>query len=102
MVTVLNAGIHTAMYYYYSVSLLGIRVWWKKFLTTGQIVQFFILLGTAAVQLYWRFNNIYVCSGDLTYTLLGFGFVLSLVVLFVQFFRSTYGNERTNVRAKRE
>jgi hypothetical protein len=82
------------MYYYYSVSLLGIRVWWKQFLTTGQIVQFLMLLTTACVQLYWRFTGGPVCSGDLVYTLTGFGFVISLVVLFVQFFRKTYSNER--------
>lgn len=87
------------MYYYYSVTLLGYTVWWKKFLTSGQIIQFFILLGTAIFQLYWRFTGGPICSGDLIYTLTGFAFVVSLVILFIQFFRSTYASKP---RAKKE
>jgi fatty acid elongase 3 len=110
----LNSTVHTFMYYYYTVSLLGSTVWWKKYLTSGQIVQFFILLGAACVQLfvfklppflipnpaspmnyhlfsYWRYVvGSPLCSGDMLYFGLGFGFTASLVVLFMQFYQSTY------------
>jgi fatty acid elongase 3 len=36
-----NATIHTFMYYYYWQQTLGKNVWWKKYLTTAQIIQFF-------------------------------------------------------------
>ncbi|EDQ87654.1 uncharacterized protein MONBRDRAFT_33213 [Monosiga brevicollis MX1] len=37
---VVNATVHTFMYYYFGCQALGVRVWWKKWLTTGQLVQF--------------------------------------------------------------
>lgn len=38
----LNLCVHVAMYYYYAVTTLGYKVWWKRHLTTMQIVQFVI------------------------------------------------------------
>jgi len=35
-----NSIIHSAMYYYYLQSTMGNRVWWKRYLTSLQIVQF--------------------------------------------------------------
>ena len=39
---VLNLTVHVPMYYYYAVATLGQSPWWKKYLTTAQIVQFCI------------------------------------------------------------
>jgi fatty acid elongase 3 len=36
-----NATIHSFMYYYYWQQSLGRNVWWKRYLTKAQIVQFF-------------------------------------------------------------
>ena len=35
----MNSFIHTLMYYYYMVTVLGISPSWKKYLTTMQIIQ---------------------------------------------------------------
>jgi fatty acid elongase 3 len=35
-----NSLVHVFMYYYFSISALGRSVWWKKYLTAGQLVQF--------------------------------------------------------------
>jgi len=37
-----NTFVHVIMYYYYIVSTLGYRVWWKNQLTNIQLVQFII------------------------------------------------------------
>lgn len=39
---VLNLWVHVFMYYYYAMSAIKVRVWWKKHLTTLQICQFII------------------------------------------------------------
>jgi len=51
----LNTGIHTIMYLYYYLSTLGPNVqkylWWKKYLTQVQLIQF-VLLGVHSCYLY--------------------------------------------------
>ena len=51
---VLNLTVHVAMYYYYAVATLGRSVWWKRLLTTWQIVQFAIDVPTCVAALLLR------------------------------------------------
>lgn len=41
---ILNAAVHTLMYTYYHLASLGQDVWWKKYITVMQLVQFYIVL----------------------------------------------------------
>ncbi|KAF2369239.1 ELO family [Trinorchestia longiramus] len=56
----LNTFVHIVMYFYYMVAAMGPRyqkyIWWKKYLTTLQIVQF-VLIFIHAFQLVFRECN---------------------------------------------
>ena len=39
----LNTLVHVFMYYYFALAAVGKQVWWKKYLTVGQLVQFSIV-----------------------------------------------------------
>ncbi|KAG0431084.1 hypothetical protein HPB47_022110 [Ixodes persulcatus] len=52
----MNAFVHVVMYAYYFLATLGPNVrqylWWKKYLTTMQIVQFVIFIGHMSIPLF--------------------------------------------------
>jgi len=100
----LNLIVHVLMYYYYFVTALGGQVWWKKYLTTFQIVQFVIdicFVYYGAVQ--WIIGEYYshiwpgvTCNADLVTTISGCGILSSYLLLFIQFFYKTYTNRSSS------
>src|ERR1700759_703673 len=49
----LNLTVHVVMYWYYFQSARGIRIWWKRYITVMQIVQFVIDLGRFHLSCYY-------------------------------------------------
>ncbi|KAG0370619.1 fatty acid elongase [Gamsiella multidivaricata] len=100
---VLNLTVHVLMYYYYMRSAAGVRIWWKQYLTTLQIVQFVLDLGFIyfcsytyfAFTYYPAFPNAGKCAGTEGAALFGCGLLSSYLLLFINFYRLTY-----NAKAK--
>lgn len=90
---VLNLWVHVVMYYYYAMSALGIRIWWKKYLTKLQIVQFVIdvvVIGYAYYAFIRAGFDPNVCYGTSTGAIVGIGILFSYLLLFVRFYWQTY------------
>ena len=94
----LNLLVHVVMYWYYFQSARGIRIWWKKYITMLQIVQFVIDLGFVYFASYTYFSANYfpwlptygTCAGEEFAAFAGMGILSSYLVLFIGFYASAY------------
>ncbi|KAI6153589.1 GNS1/SUR4 membrane protein [Pisolithus tinctorius] len=94
----LNLFVHVIMYYYYYATAGGAKIWWKRYLTTMQIVQFIVDLFIVYFGTYQHFAHsrwtwlphIANCAGTEAAALLGCGLLSSYLVLFINFYIQTY------------
>jgi fatty acid elongase 3 len=97
----LNSFVHIFMYWYYCQSARGKHVWWKKYLTQLQLVQFVMfLLATIAHSFYyekisidfesWQWNATHNCVGRKWPLYLSIAFNVSLILLFSDFYSKAY------------
>ncbi|CDO71575.1 hypothetical protein BN946_scf184911.g45 [Trametes cinnabarina] len=94
----INLLVHVIMYYYYFATAGGARIWWKKYLTTFQIVQFIIDLFIVYFATYSYYAATYFpnlptygsCAGTERAALFGCGLLSSYLLLFIQFYIQTY------------
>ncbi|CCL98961.1 uncharacterized protein FIBRA_00969 [Fibroporia radiculosa] len=94
----INLSVHVLMYYYYYATAGGAKIWWKKYLTTMQIVQFVIDLFAVYFATYsyyasmyrWNVPNLGSCAGTESAALFGCLLLSSYLVLFIQFYIQTY------------
>jgi fatty acid elongase 3 len=91
----LNTGIHVFMYYYYFASGLGMNVWYKKYITTGQILQFVSLFALASYYLVLSKTNQCQEWGAFNLSIV---VNASFLLLFVSFYRKTYNKKRVAVK----
>jgi len=90
-----NSVIHSFMYYYYLQSVRGVRVWWKRYLTSLQIVQFCTGM---AVCLFWAATKYNLadlgqtkgCGGAAAGALISIGVNGSFLSMFASFYAKTY------------
>jgi hypothetical protein len=73
------------MYYYYGLTTLGIKVSWGKYLTLMQMTQFVTMIVHSG---YLVFKG---CPYPLVTTLVYHLYVVSLLLLFAQFYVSKHG-----------
>ncbi|KAJ3988590.1 GNS1/SUR4 membrane protein [Lentinula detonsa] len=111
-VITLNLTVHVLMYYYYYATAGGKRIWWKKYLTSMQIVQFIIDLFIVYFGTWQHFAFRYQshlphvgdCAGSESAALFGCGLLTSYLGLFINFYIQTYkkpakGSKATNGHA---
>jgi len=92
-----NTFVHIFMYYFYYASVVGKRIWWKKYITTGQIIQFvssFVLcIPYVIYTVAWNENSQFSpqCHGwsSLMFSSAG---NLSFLLLFIRFYKTTYSS----------
>ncbi|KAI7828394.1 fatty acid elongase [Kickxella alabastrina] len=82
-----NAGVHTIMYTYYALTVIGISPPGKQYLTSLQIFQF--LFGQSVAVMYMLIPGCETAS-QRTWVWILTAYLLPLIYLFVQFFVSTY------------
>ncbi|RUS22135.1 aldehyde dehydrogenase family-domain-containing protein [Endogone sp. FLAS-F59071] len=95
---ILNLTVHVFMYYYYFRTASGAKIWWKKYLTTMQIIQFIIDLTVVYFCSYTYFAFTYApylpnagsCAGTESAAILGCALLSSYLVLFINFYHQTY------------
>mmetsp|Transcript_10286 Transcript_10286/g.15553 ORF Transcript_10286/g.15553 Transcript_10286/m.15553 type:complete len:298 (+) Transcript_10286:85-978(+) len=90
----LNAFVHAVMYSYYLICMhlpkdRKYSVWWKKYLTVIQLVQFCFMLADGALLIISECPQIPIRISKLYFT-----YILSLFVLFMNFFSQSYSKKK--------
>ncbi|XP_010792784.1 elongation of very long chain fatty acids protein 4-like [Notothenia coriiceps] len=88
----LNTFVHVVMYSYYGLAAIGPHMqkylWWKKYLTSLQLVQFVLFL------LHSGYNLFADCDFPDSMNALVFVYCVSLMILFLNFYYQSYHNKR--------
>jgi fatty acid elongase 3 len=85
----INLWVHVFMYYYYAMSAVGVRIWWKKYLTSLQIAQFVIDVSVITYAYYIFIRGGWspeACYGTSTGAIVGLAVLLSYLLLYVSIF----------------
>jgi hypothetical protein len=101
--TSLNAFVHIPMYWYYFMMVVkpGKQIWWKKYITTIQILQFIIVLITHSSAIIYHYAYAKNCRSYEGYGNLFAGLVIwSYLYLFIDFYRSTYTSGKSQAGRK--
>uniref|UniRef100_A0A671USI5 Elongation of very long chain fatty acids protein n=1 Tax=Sparus aurata TaxID=8175 RepID=A0A671USI5_SPAAU len=87
-----NTFVHIVMYSYYGLAAIGPHMqkylWWKKYLTSLQLVQFLLFL------LHTGYNLFTECDFPDFMNLVVFGYCVTLIVLFSNFYYQSYLNKK--------
>ena len=92
-----NSCVHVLMYSHYLLSAFGVDTWWRKQLTTLQLVQFLLVMAQSLLAAA-RGSG---CGFPDWLKALMVAYQLTMLALFGAFFVSSYLGDRTRRREKR-
>jgi fatty acid elongase 3 len=100
--------VHVVMYWYYFQSARGVRIWWKKYITVMQIIQFVIDLGFVYFASYTYFTSTYfsdmpnhgTCAGEEFAAIAGICILSSYLLLFISFYFATYRKPSGSIKQR--
>ncbi|CAF1564925.1 unnamed protein product [Rotaria magnacalcarata] len=102
-ISILNSFIHIIMYAYYGLSACGSHIqkylWWKRYLTQAQIIQFI------AVILHSSINLLTPCNFPKIFDVAFLVYGMSILLLFSNFYLQNYikkGKDKKTTRIKLE
>jgi len=99
--TSLNAFVHIPMYWYYFIMVVKPKqnVWWKRYITTIQIIQFIVVLIVHSSAIAYHYAYAKNCRSYEGYGNLFAGLVIwSYLYLFIDFYRNTYTSAKSDTR----
>ncbi|XP_040000377.1 ELOVL fatty acid elongase 8a isoform X2 [Xiphias gladius] len=93
LIGLINSLVHVVMYLYYGLAALGPSMtkylWWKRYLTSLQLLQFFI------VTIHTTHNLLADCDFPDSMNAVVLAYALSLIALFSNFYYHSYLSKRT-------
>ncbi|KAK8780071.1 hypothetical protein V5799_018586 [Amblyomma americanum] len=93
---IFNSSVHVIMYSYYFLSLLGPSVrkhlWWKRYLTQLQMIQFVILIVHVLIPLFID------CGYPRMHILIGLPQGFFFLIMFLRFYAKAYGDAKKSVK----
>uniref|UniRef100_A0A8V0XEM8 Elongation of very long chain fatty acids protein n=1 Tax=Gallus gallus TaxID=9031 RepID=A0A8V0XEM8_CHICK len=92
----LNSFIHVLMYSYYGLSAVPAMrpyLWWKKYITQGQLIQFVLTIFQTSCGVVWP------CAFPQGWLYFQIFYMISLIILFTNFYIQTY-NKKASSRRK--
>uniref|UniRef100_W5NKC3 Elongation of very long chain fatty acids protein 4 n=1 Tax=Lepisosteus oculatus TaxID=7918 RepID=W5NKC3_LEPOC len=94
----MNAFIHVIMYLYYGLAACGPKIqkylWWKKYLTIIQMIQFHVTIGHTALSLYID------CPFPKWMHWALIAYAVTFIVLFANFYYQTYRHPKKDFSSK--
>jgi len=90
----LNAVVHVLMYGHYLASAIGVRTWWKPYLTSLQLIQFCLIAAQSAISLS-RGDS---CGTPYFAKVLMVSYMASMLLLFGNFFFQSYIMKKPNTK----
>ncbi|KAM9847400.1 very long chain fatty acid elongase 5 [Aulostomus maculatus] len=91
----LNCFVHVVMYSYYGLSAIpAVRpyLWWKKYITQFQLIQFFLTLLQTTLAVRWP------CGIPMGWLYFQIGYMVTLIIFFSNFYLQTYSKHSVSLK----